>query len=144
MRGKSDDRAHCLLAEAARRSIHQRRITGSTPEHQRAVVHSLWIALTSGRVTEVIAVLSPTAEMITDNGGVVARTLRGATDVALRLCDLPPGEPTEIAEHEVNGRAGLVLRRHGFVVGVICIDVTGDQVSDLWMVLNPTKLRHWN
>ena len=43
----------------------------------------------------------------------------------------------------VNGLSGIVIRRSNQVVGVIGLGTADDVVSDIWIVLNPDKLRHW-
>jgi RNA polymerase sigma-70 factor (ECF subfamily) len=48
-----------------------------------------------------------------------------------------------VTEAEVNGRPGLVARLDGRVVAVIATEVRGGRLTDIWMVLNPDKLRAW-
>jgi RNA polymerase sigma-70 factor (ECF subfamily) len=143
----SDERLLYALAEAARRTIHQRQVHGSTPAQHLSAVRRLNQAVETGRPENVTEVLAPDVEMVTDEGsGHAVSTVSGATQVAHRICSiLTDGAGSgELTEHNVNGQPGLVLRQQGEVVGVICVDVVGDRISDVWVVLNPDKLRHWN
>jgi RNA polymerase sigma-70 factor (ECF subfamily) len=54
------------------------------------------------------------------------------------MCDTWPGD------HPVNGRTGLVVRYDRQVAGVISLDVAGSRVVQVWVTLNPDKLRSWN
>jgi RNA polymerase sigma-70 factor (ECF subfamily) len=44
----------------------------------------------------------------------------------------------------VNGRTGLVVRYDRQVAAVIGLDITGGRVVQVWVILNPDKLRSWN
>ena len=104
-------------------------------------------AVETGRAENVTEVLAPDVEMVTDEGsGHAVSTVSGATQVAHRICSIliDGADSGELTEHNVNGQPGLVLRQEGEVVGIICVDVVGDRISDVWVVLNPDKLRHWN
>ena len=141
-----NERLFCSLAEAARRSIHHQRIKSSPPEQQRSVVRELRLAITSARPGAVAALLDPQVQMLSDDDGVDggANEVRGVREVADRMRELLVCEPTDLTEQDINGRPGLVMRRHGFVVGVVCVDVVDQRITDVWVVLDPTKLRHWN
>ena len=60
--------------------------------------------------------------------------------------DYPYGQIADILQsieptvEAVNGRPGLALRRGGRAVAV---RVSGARAAELWLVLNPVKLRHW-
>jgi RNA polymerase sigma-70 factor (ECF subfamily) len=64
---------------------------------------------------------------------------------ALELLALLDTFPARVlAEHDVNGAAGIVVRSNDRVVAVISVGVRAAKVSQLWAVTNPDKLRHWN
>jgi RNA polymerase sigma-70 factor (ECF subfamily) len=44
---------------------------------------------------------------------------------------------------EVNGAPGIVVRSCGRAVAVIAVHPRGRQISELWVIANPDKLRHW-
>jgi RNA polymerase sigma-70 factor (ECF subfamily) len=119
----------------------------TTPYQHGAVVHALRAAAETGDAAVISALLDPAVEMLTDGGGLVAANphgVRGAQAVARRICDVLDRQPAEISVREINGQAGLVLRRGGAVSAVVCVNVRHRRVTDLWVVLNPEKLRHWN
>jgi len=119
----------------------------STPRQNRVAVHDLRVASESGDARAIAALLDPSAEMVTDGGGRVAadaRLVRGPAAIAARICDVLEQQPAQISEREVNGVPGLVLTRQGRVAAVVCVSVRRRRITDLWVVLNPDKLRHWN
>jgi RNA polymerase sigma-70 factor (ECF subfamily) len=44
----------------------------------------------------------------------------------------------------VNGLPGLLLARGDEIVAVLTADVRDGLLSNVWVVCNPDKLRHWN
>jgi hypothetical protein len=88
------------------------------------------------------------AVAVCDGGALVAAPMdpvHGAEEVARLIAVLLCGEPdTELTVEAVNGRAGLALRRAGRAIAVIGVRGAGTKVADLWIVLNPVKLRAWH
>ena len=137
------------LAKAARRRVRDRQghDTAPDPDLHGRVVQELRAAAETGRPGILSRVLAPDVRMLTDAGGGVAvdaRTVEGSGHVAAKICDVLARDVTQISEHEVNGQTGLVLRRGGRVIGIVSVNVRGGLVTDLWIVLNPDKLKHWN
>lgn len=113
----------------------------------RSTVHDLRLAVETRTVSKLVAILDPAVAMAIDSGGIVpadTRIVRGRAHVAQRVCTLLEHAPVDFSEQEVNGQSGLVLRRAGRVCGVVSMNVRGGLVTDLWIVLNPDKLQHWN
>lgn len=115
---------------------------------QRAVSEQLRVALTVGDLTAVTSLLAPNATALIDGSGVFdvrPGELQGSVAVARALgrISVQPSR-CEVTAQNVNGRTGLVLRRSGRVVGVICLATVASEVTDLWLILNPDKLRQWN
>jgi RNA polymerase sigma-70 factor (ECF subfamily) len=48
-----------------------------------------------------------------------------------------------LLERTVNGQPGLVAQQDGVVVVVYAFEIAGDQITRLWAILNPEKLRPW-
>lgn len=118
-----------------------------TPAQHRSAVQALRDAAQLGEPERLAAVFDRHVEMLIDGGGVVAadpRPFRGPDDVARKICDVLHDDPAAITVREVNGRSGLVLWRRGRVTAVVGIQVRRLHVTDLWVQLNPNKLRHWN
>jgi len=112
------------------------------PDGPDDVVRRLAAACHTG---DVQAVLDPDVVAVCDSGGRVPAPIlpqSGAAEVAGLLRALLPGNDLTVAG--VNGRAGLVLRRAGRAVAVIAVTCDHDQVTALWVVLNPAKLRAWH
>lgn len=137
------------LAKTARRRIAECRAQAATSDQHAATVHELRLAAQSGEPNILEHVLDPNVVMLTDDGGSVRSAadpapVQGSAAVARKICAVLDRDPTEITEREVNGLSGLVLRRQGKVTGVVSVNVEDKLVTDLWIVLNPDKLRHWN
>ena len=48
-----------------------------------------------------------------------------------------------ILERTVNGQPGLIVQDNGTTVSVFAFDVTDDQITRIWAIRNPDKLRPW-
>jgi RNA polymerase sigma-70 factor (ECF subfamily) len=91
------------------------------------------------------AVLAPDVTAWFDGGGKVRtadRPVRGrAAVVGAVLPLLAPRPGTDVTEEPVNGGPGLVVRVSGRVAAVVLCDTLGTAITDLWLVLNPSKLQ---
>jgi RNA polymerase sigma-70 factor, ECF subfamily len=106
------------------------------------VVRRFAAACGTGNVAALKAVLAADVVAVCDGGGKVrapTRPLRGADEVARFVATLLTG--CVPAVESVNGRAGLTLRRAGRAVAVLAVGVAGVEVTAVWIVLNPDKLR---
>lgn len=94
------------------------------------------------------AALDPDVTLVIDGGGRVAAAytpVHGAAAVSVRmLALLDPASGVTLAQHAVNGAEGLLLRRNDLVTAVITIAVRGRRATDIWIVVNPDKLRGVN
>ncbi|WP_431923959.1 hypothetical protein [Nonomuraea jabiensis] len=94
------------------------------------------------------AVLAADAIVVSDGGGKLRAPVRptyGADAVARFVTSLLARQPgTEVAAESVNGRTGLVLRQAGRAVAVVGVSVAGAEITAVWIVLNPDKLRRWH
>ena len=118
-----------------------------TSAQHRAAVHELRLASESHDRTRLEAVLDPHVVMLIDGGGIVPadpRPVRGRVEVATKICAVLLDDPADITEREVNGQRGLALVRRGRVTSVVSLRVRRRLVTDLWVVLNPDKLRTWS
>ncbi|MFF7329978.1 RNA polymerase sigma factor SigJ [Streptomyces sp. NPDC008150] len=135
------------LASAARRRVRESR-EGATPDAQHPdVVRDFKAAWEAKDLDALIGLLDPDATATGDGGGVVRAALvpvRGAEEVARRavgLLDVLPG--LTLVERTVNGRPGLVVRRHSATVAVVAIAIVDGRIKHMWTVRNPEKLRPW-
>jgi RNA polymerase sigma-70 factor (ECF subfamily) len=94
-----------------------------------------------------IGLLDPDATITADGGGLVTAALHpieGAEQIARYLAGLVGQAPAlTILERTVNGQPGLIVQDNGTTVTVFAFDVTGDQISSIWAIRNPDKLRPW-
>lgn len=143
-RGPADteplDRArHSLRARAAR----------PTPARvEDELVDAVRQACADDDTDRLATLLAPDAVAFYDGGGKVrtlTRPVVGGPQVARSLLTLLARHPrTTLHTRPVNGRTGLVARYDGQVAAVVCLDLAGTRVVQVWVVLNPDKLRSWN
>ena len=134
------------LARSARRQIHQRQMDGASPNLAGGVEHELVLACSAGNQQRVADLLHPEITVLIDRGAVGSSTdpIGGVPAVAALLIDLLAGERTMVTEQSVNGRSGLVLRQGSAVVGIVMVNIRDNLVLNVWIAVNPDKLRHWN
>jgi hypothetical protein len=63
----------------------------------------------------------------------------------LAACDLARAAPgnVRLLERTVNGQPGLVAQQDGVTVAVYAFEIAGGQITRIWAILNPGKLRPW-
>lgn len=135
------------LASQARRRIRERRVGAASREQHDAVARAFAAATMTGDFSALIAVLDPNVVLRSDGGGKVSAATRpvvGADRVARFLLGLPRLKPTAITEPTLTpeGLAFLVTIE-GRADSVISVDVTGDRITDVYIVRNPDKLTLW-
>lgn len=111
--------------------------------HQHAdVVGRLADACRLADTTMLRNVLDSTAFAVCDG---VPGLQHGSEEVARLvtavLCKRPAADLTV---ESVNGRPGLALRHAGRALAVVAIQVAGDRVAGLWIVVTPAKLQGWH
>ncbi|MFG3321345.1 RNA polymerase subunit sigma [Streptomyces sp. NPDC048171] len=134
--------------DAARHSLRLRAARPTPPRVEEALVDAVRQACADEDADRLAGLLAPDAVAFYDGGGKV-RTLTqpvvGGPRVARSLLTLLARHPrTTLHTRPVNGRTGLVARYDGQVAGVVCLDLAGSRVVQVWVVLNPDKLRSWN
>ncbi|MEV6929954.1 RNA polymerase sigma factor SigJ [Dactylosporangium sp. NPDC051485] len=135
------------LALSARRRIRESR-RPATPTGTRArVVRDFKRAWEAKDVKALVGLLDPGATLVADGGGLVGalrRPVAGAQRVArtyLGIARVAPG--LTLVERPVNGQPGLVGQLDGVTVTVFAFQVAGGQITDIWAIRNPQKLRAW-
>ncbi|GAA2297863.1 RNA polymerase subunit sigma [Streptomyces kunmingensis] len=140
------------LADRARHSLRARRGQPATAAQQDATVRAVGESCAAQDTGRLMALLAPDATAFFDGGGKVraqVRPVHGRDPVARSLLTLlAPRGRTAVDTHSVNGRAGLVVRYDRRVAAVVSLDVAAArhcvQVIQVWVVVNPDKLRLWN
>ncbi|XVV33744.1 RNA polymerase subunit sigma [Streptomyces sp. CA-100214] len=136
------------LLDRARRSLRARAARPTPPHVEDELVDAVRQACADEDADRLAGLLALDAVAFYDGGGKV-RTLTqpvvGGPRVARSLLTLLARHPrTTLHTRPVNGRTGLVARYDGQVAGVVCLDLAGTRVAQVWVVLNPDKLRSWN
>jgi RNA polymerase sigma factor (sigma-70 family) len=135
------------LASSARRRIAASEAPVTPTVGHAGIVKNFKQAWETQDIGALIRLLDPDAKAIADSGGfanAVAGAITGGEQIA-RVCvdfvDRAPG--LIVLERTVNGQPGLVAQRDGVTAAVLAFDITGDRIKDMWVILNPEKLRHW-
>jgi RNA polymerase sigma-70 factor (ECF subfamily) len=127
---------------------HLRRSTQAMLRRHARVVHRFAAACEKGDTATLETILAADAMVVSDGGGKVRAPLSpvlGASEAARFVSVLLSGrESLALAVEPVNGRTGLVLRRAGQAIAVVSLTVAGHEVTAVWVVLNPDKLRSWH
>jgi RNA polymerase sigma-70 factor, ECF subfamily len=114
---------------------------------RRSVVGAFRHACESADGAGLAAILTPNVSALTDGGKQVTagtQSVRGAEAVMRLILTAVAQSDVVMSEQDINGQSGLVLRRNGHVVGIICLKVRGARVCEVWIVLSPERLRSWN
>ncbi|MFG2555846.1 RNA polymerase subunit sigma [Streptomyces sp. NPDC048581] len=136
------------LADRARRSLRVRRARPTSAREHDAVARAVCEACVAQDEAVLASLLAADATAFFDGGGKVRASVKpvhGNTRVARSLLTLLARHPrTDVHTHPVNGRTGLVVRYDRRVAAVISLDIAGPYVVQVWVTLNPDKLRTWN
>lgn len=136
------------LSDRARHSLRLRSSCPTTPAEHDTLAHAVRRACVNEDTDLLASLLCPDATAFFDGGGKVralARPVHGSRQVAQSLLTLLARHPRiTLTTHSVNGSTGLVVRYDQQVAAVIGLDIANHQVAQVWVVLNPDKLRSWN
>lgn len=145
--GRTDAACRQLAASARRRvrSAAARRV--SREEHDR-VVWAFAAAAQSGRLDELIAVLDPEVVLRSDGGGRVSAARRpviGADRVARFVLGIAQKRPeVQLRPQDTPDGLGFAMWLDARIIGVVTLDVSGQRVAEVRLVVNPEKLSLWN
>ncbi len=135
------------LAASARRHVGRRPGAAVPRSRHDEVVAAFAAASATGRLDALVRVLAPDVVLVSDGGGVVSaarRPVRGADHVARFLLGLAQKQPAAVYEPAVTGDGlGFVIRLGGAVAAVVTFATDGEQITDVWMMRHPGKLRAW-
>ncbi|MDG6108665.1 RNA polymerase sigma factor SigJ [Dactylosporangium aurantiacum] len=135
------------LASRARRRVRQEAPprTPVTADEHRRVTAAFLKATADGDLTDLLALLDPRVVLRSDGGGEVLaarRPVHGPQQVLTLLSGLgrryagARARPVRLA-----GGPGYVLELGGTVLGVLAVDLAGGLITDLYLVVDPAKLR---
>ena len=145
--GKSE--ANCRqIVRRARAQLQASPKTSPPPSEQahRLVEHFLAAAET-GEVKQLLAMLVEDAVVYSDGGGKVkaaGRPIVSADHVSRFFAGIWPRLPadTEWRPAVINGRTGMIMQSKGEVYGACSFEIAGNLIRNIYMILNPEKLRH--
>ncbi|MDH6212874.1 sigma factor [Streptomyces pseudovenezuelae] len=136
------------LADRARHWLRMQRSRPTTAQQQDALARAVREACVTGDGERLASLLRSDVTAFFDGGGKVRALtgpVHGSRQVTQSLLTLLARRPrTSLTTHSVNGRTGLVARYDRQVAAVISLDVADDHVAQVWVILNPDKLRSWN
>ncbi|MEI4769975.1 RNA polymerase sigma-70 factor [Psychrobacillus sp. FJAT-51614] len=106
-------------------------------------------ALMTGKMDQLLDVLKSEAVLYTDGGGKVQAALRPihGSDKIIRYFNaifpkVPKGFTCVL--YEINGQTGILIKIGDITFTVVTFQFKGDHVSDVYIVMNPEKLTHFN
>jgi RNA polymerase sigma-70 factor (ECF subfamily) len=136
------------LADRARHSLRMQRSSPTPPDERDVLARAVRRACVNEDAELLESLLCPDATAFFDGGGKVralSMPVHGSRQVAHSLLTLLARHPrTTLTTHSVNGRTGLIARYDQQVAAVISLDIADHHVTQVWVVLNPDKLRSWN
>jgi RNA polymerase sigma factor (sigma-70 family) len=136
------------LAFSARRRVRAAQPPATPTARQASIVRNFTQAWEAKDIGALIRLLDPGATLTADGGGLAPAALspiEGGERIARFLADLARTKPGNLRflERTVNGQPGLVAQQEGVIVAVYAFEIAGDQISRIWVVVNPGKLRPW-
>jgi RNA polymerase sigma-70 factor (ECF subfamily) len=134
-------------ASRARRRIEARRPRFEPdPAHRERLTERFAHACSTGEMSGLLSLLADDITLWSDGGGKVRAARRpvcGATNVARFLLGViskfPPD--VEVRPATVNGQPGWLTLSGGQVTSVTALEVSGDRITGIYVVLNPDKLQ---
>lgn len=135
------------LASTARRRVRAAQSPATPTARQASIVKAFKQAWETADIAALISLLDPGATVTGDLGGLPAALpgpFQGAEQIA-RTCLLAVSQAPGLTllERTVSGQPGLIAQRDGITVMVCAFEITGDQITRIWAILNPDKLRSW-
>jgi RNA polymerase sigma-70 factor (ECF subfamily) len=115
---------------------------------QSSAVERLLRALACADADAVRQTLAHGVVLLVDSGGqtwAAAAPVRGLEAVTVDLLNIL-GRSAGVTSlpASVNGLPGAVFRRGDRVVAVAAVRLLRRRIADVWVVMNPDKLHHWN
>ena len=135
------------LASSARRRIGASQALATPRAGQADIVRNFRQAWEAKDIDTLIGLLDPDATASADSGGLASALpgpIEGGAQIARACVDLVERAPgLTILERTVNGQPGLVAQRDGVTAAVLAFDIADDRIKNMWVILNPEKLRPW-
>jgi RNA polymerase sigma-70 factor (ECF subfamily) len=148
MVGKSE--ANCRqMVSRARQHVRERRTRFDSPrEMQSRLTEQFMKACASGDLEGLMSILAEDVSVTSDGGGKVTaarKPIHGADRVArffTGLVNKAGASRISVRPTEVNGQPGFITYFNGHLVNVVALDIADDRIRDIYIVVNPDKLRN--
>jgi RNA polymerase sigma factor (sigma-70 family) len=136
------------LASSARHRVRTSQAPATPTAQQAGIVRAFKQAWEAKDIGGLIGLLDPDATAIADGGGLALTFLlpiEGSEQIARAWIEIAKNMSSNMAllERTVNGQPGLVAEMDGVIVTVFAFEVAADQITHIWAVRNPEKLRPW-
>jgi RNA polymerase sigma factor (sigma-70 family) len=135
------------LASSARRRSRAAQAPPAPAARQAGLVRDFKQAWEAGDIAALISLLDPGATMTADGGGrapAALHPINGGEQIARYIAELASrASGVTLLERTVNGQPGLVAQQHGATVTVFAFAIAGRQITHIWSIRNPDKLRPW-
>lgn len=148
--GKSESTCRQLVSRARKR-VKETKPRFEAPAESHQLLAARFIAATqSGDLDELVACLTPDAELISDGGAkarAARRPLTGAEEVAqvmIAVSQKTKAENLDVKITELNGALGLVLYDQGRIHSTVAFGIHNGRIATIHMMRNPDKLHHLN
>jgi RNA polymerase sigma-70 factor (ECF subfamily) len=140
------------IAHRAREQVQARRPRFEVDRgRQQEVTQRFLAAAMGGDLDELLAVLAPDVELVSDGGGktrAAIRPIRGAAKVASWIKGIGgrswqgySASEFTAAEAEINGGTGVLIMAAGNILAALTATVADDRITSIQLVVNPDKLR---
>ena len=116
-------------------------------QHKLRLMESLRHALRAGRPDDLARLLQRRVTLTVDGGGLVTAPVEpitgraGASTMLMELCG-PSSSRTSLVV-SANAEPALMLCDDGRVAAILLVRASRGRAREVWLVLNPEKLRHW-
>jgi RNA polymerase sigma factor (sigma-70 family) len=135
------------LATSARRRLRAAHAPPAPAARQAGLVRDFRQAWEARDIAALIGLLDPAATMTADGGGharAALHPIEGSDQIARYITDLAGRVPgLTLLERTVNGQPGLIAQQDGATVTVFAFATAGHQITHIWAIRNPDKLRPW-
>ncbi|MSP14390.1 MAG: RNA polymerase sigma-70 factor [Chloroflexi bacterium] len=145
--GKSEANCRQMVRRAHQHLTSHRPRYSASPEQQQRLLVQFMQAATGGDMAEFVSLLSNDITLWSDGGGKVNVALNpicGADRVARFLLGLVKKLPPDFVPRLVwiNGQPGFIGYLAGEPNTALTLDISGDHIQGIHIIVNPEKLRH--
>ncbi|QJE98667.1 RNA polymerase sigma-70 factor [Luteolibacter luteus] len=145
--GKSEVNCRQIVSRAKAHLRAEKKAPPPPSEQAQRLVEQFLAAAETGEVKQLLALLAEDAVVYSDGGGKVraaGRPIISSDHVSRFFIGIWPRLPADTEWHPalINERNGFLMRTKGEVYGACSFETEGDKIRNIYMVLNPEKLRH--